>query len=54
MSNVSTDVKAGPAEALRSRGLVDLTATIGYYAMIGCALNAFVVEPTPGEPPLPV
>jgi 4-carboxymuconolactone decarboxylase len=35
-------------------GLVDLTVTIGYYAMIACALNAFAIEPTPGEPPLPV
>ena len=35
-------------------GLVDLTATIGYYAMIACALNAFAIEPTPGEPPLAV
>ena len=33
-------------------GLVDLTAVVGYYAMIACALNAFDVEPTPGEPPL--
>ena len=35
-------------------GLVDLTVTIGYYAMIACALNAFGIEPTPGEPLLPV
>jgi 4-carboxymuconolactone decarboxylase len=35
-------------------GLVDLTAVVGYYAMIACALNAFGIEPTPGEPPLPV
>ena len=34
-------------------GLVDLTAVVGYYAMIACALNAFGVEPTPGELPLP-
>ncbi len=35
-------------------GLVDLTAVVGYYGMIACALNAFAIEPTPGEPPLPV
>ena len=35
-------------------GLVDLTAVVGYYAMIACALNAFGVEPTPGEPLLPL
>jgi 4-carboxymuconolactone decarboxylase len=34
--------------------MVDLTAVIGYYAMIACALNAFSVEPTPGEPLLPM
>jgi 4-carboxymuconolactone decarboxylase len=33
-------------------GLVDLTVLVGYYAMVACALNAFGVEPTPGEPPL--
>jgi len=45
-------------EALRARfgtqALVELTATAGYYAMIACALNAFAIEPTPGEPPLAV
>ena len=54
MSNVSTDAKAGPQrKRFGLEGLVDLTATIGDYAMIACALNAFAVEPTPGEPPLP-
>ena len=48
----------GDAEftALQARfgleGLVDLTAAIGYYAMIACALNAFAIEPTAGEPRL--
>ncbi len=52
--------RVGDAEfkALQARfgleGLVDLTATVGYYAMIACALNAFAIEPTPGEPPLAV
>jgi 4-carboxymuconolactone decarboxylase len=44
-------------KALQARfgleGLVDLTATVGYYAMIACALNAFAIDPTPGEPGLP-
>lgn len=44
--------------ALRSRlgvqGLVDLTATIGYYAMLACTLNAFDVRPGPGEEELDV
>ncbi|MEE8442500.1 MAG: carboxymuconolactone decarboxylase family protein [Dehalococcoidia bacterium] len=32
--------------------LMDLTATVGYYGMIGCALNAFDVQPE--TPLLPV
>ena len=35
------------------RGVVELTATFGYYAMLACALNAFRVEPEPGSPTLP-
>ena len=31
-------------ERLGVRGLVELTATIGYYAMIAAPLNAFEVE----------
>ena len=46
--------KATPAKRFGLEGLVDLTATIGYYAMIACALNAFGIEPTPGEPLLEV
>ena len=35
---------------LGERGLVELTATIGYYAMLACTLNAFdVVSATPPE-----
>ncbi len=33
--------------------LVDLTATAGYYAMLGTTLNAFEVEPPPGSDVLP-
>ena len=44
-------------EAARARlgdqGVVDLTATIGYYSMLACALNAFGVEAPPGSPRLP-
>jgi 4-carboxymuconolactone decarboxylase len=35
------------------RGLVDLTALFGYYAMIACTLNAFEVLPGEGAAPLP-
>ncbi len=35
------------------RGVVELTATFGYYAMLACTLNAFWVEPEHGSPTLP-
>jgi 4-carboxymuconolactone decarboxylase len=45
-------------EALRARlgvqGVVDLTATIGYYAMLACTLNAFDVRPDHSEEELDV
>ena len=44
--------------ALRARlgvqGVVELTATIGYYAMLACTLNAFDVRPETGEEELDV
>ena len=44
-------------EAAKSRfgikGLTELTATMGYYAMLACALNAFQVDPPPSAPRLP-
>ena len=44
--------------ALRARlgvqGLVDMTATVGYYAMLACTLNAFDVRPDAGEEELDV
>ena len=51
---VSDEAFAALEKRFGLEGLVDLTATIGYYAMIACALNAFAIEPTPGEPLLPV
>jgi 4-carboxymuconolactone decarboxylase len=51
---VSDEAFAALQKRFGLEGLVDLTATIGYYAMIACALNAFGIDPTPGEPPLPV
>lgn len=35
------------------QGMLDLTVTMGYYAMLAFALNAFEVEPSPGTPRLP-
>jgi 4-carboxymuconolactone decarboxylase len=34
-------------------GVVELTATMGYYSMIACVLNAFEVTPEEGSPELP-
>ena len=35
------------------QGVVDRTATMGYYGMLACALNAFEVEPPADAPKLP-
>ena len=44
-------------EAAKSRfgeqGVTELTATMGYYGMLACALNAFQVQPPEGAPTLP-
>jgi 4-carboxymuconolactone decarboxylase len=54
------DHRVEPAtfETLRGRlgvqGLVELTATVGYYGMIACTLNAFEVEPGSEDDRLPV
>ena len=34
-------------------GVVELTATMGYYSLIACVLNAFEVESSEGGPELP-
>ena len=34
-------------------GVIELTATVGYYAMIACVLNATEIEPPEGSPRLP-
>ena len=39
---------------LGDRGLVEVTASAGYYALIACTLNAFAIEPEPGADLLPV
>ena len=38
---------------LGDQGVTELTATMGYYGMLACALNAFQVEPAAGAPRLP-
>ncbi|MDA1257200.1 MAG: carboxymuconolactone decarboxylase family protein [Chloroflexi bacterium] len=49
---------SGPVfERVRERfgdgGVIELTATVGYYAMIACVLNATEIEPPAGSPQLP-
>jgi 4-carboxymuconolactone decarboxylase len=36
---------------LGRQGIVDLTATVGYYSLLACNLNAFEVMPAPDEGP---
>ena len=36
------------------QGLVDLTATVGYYCMLACTMNAFEMEPAADHEMLPV
>jgi 4-carboxymuconolactone decarboxylase len=50
---VSDESFAAAHAMLGDRGVTDLTATVGYYSMLACALNAFEVEPPAGAPPLP-
>ena len=45
---VSDATFARAKDRFGARGVTDLTATMGYYAMLACALNAFAVEPPPG------
>ena len=40
-------------EMFGEQGVTELTATMGYYGMLACALNAFQVEPAPDAPRLP-
>lgn len=42
---VSTETFDGARSRLGDRALVDLTALLGYYTMLACALNAFEATP---------
>jgi 4-carboxymuconolactone decarboxylase len=44
----------GLRKRLGPRAMVELTAIVGYYALIACTLNAFEVQPDPGADLLPV
>ena len=51
---VAGDAFGGVRARLGVRGLVELTATVGYYAMLACTLNAFEVTPAADAERLPV
>jgi 4-carboxymuconolactone decarboxylase len=38
---------------LGDKGVTDLAAAVGYYAMLGCMLNALEIKPAPDAPQLP-
>ena len=50
---ISEETFAAAKSRFGDQGVTDLTATMGYYGMIACALNAFEVQPAPGTPRLP-
>ncbi len=47
---VSDEVFRSAAERFGVRGVTELTATMGYYSMLACVLNALEVLPDGGEP----
>ena len=49
---VSEATFAAARERLGHQGLVDLTATVGYYSLIASVLNAFEIQPAAGVTPL--
>ena len=50
---ISDETFAAAKQRFGEQGITELTATMGYYGMLACALNAFQVEPAPGTPSLP-
>lgn len=49
-STVSRETFAAAESRFDTEGLVELTATVGYYAMLACVLNAFDVVPASETP----
>ena len=50
---VSADTFEAAKAKFGEQGVTELTATIGYYGMLACALNAFEVTPSTDMPQLP-
>ena len=51
--HVSEEAYRTARARLGDRGLIELTATMGYFAMMACTINALEVDPPPGMPVLP-
>ena len=51
--SVSDDTFDAAFDRFSESGVTELTGTMGYYAMLACALNAFAVSPEPDQPELP-
>jgi 4-carboxymuconolactone decarboxylase len=51
---VSEETFAAVRDRLGVAGAVELTASVGYYSMIACTLNAFEIVPDAGADTLPV
>ena len=49
---ISEDTFEAALDQYGESGVVELTATMGYYSMIACVLNAFNVYPEPDQPQL--
>lgn len=50
---VSEETFSAARDRYGDKGVTELTATMGYYGMLACALNAFEVTPPSGAPDLP-
>ena len=50
---VTDETFAAARARFGDQGVTELTATVGYYSMLACALNAFEVTPAPDTPRLP-
>ena len=53
-NRVSDDTFDSANAKFGEQGVTELTATIGYYGMLACALNAFDVRPSDDMPQLPL
>lgn len=50
---VTDDTFAAARERFGEQGVTELTATMGYYGLVACVLNAFEVTPDEDAPQLP-